>query len=34
MSNALHFETAEGKNIIKTANAMADAARELSLIHI
>ena len=40
MSNALHFETTEGKNIINTANAMADAAREailplfLSLIHI
>ena len=31
MSNALHFETAEGKNIINTANAMADAAREAIL---
>ena len=27
MSNALHFETTEGKNIINTANAMADAER-------
>ena len=31
MSNAIHFETAEGKNIINTANAMADAAREAIL---
>ena len=33
MSNALHFETTEGKNIINTANAMADAAERLSYLY-